>query len=83
MIVCRRIRRSFAVAGLILAASVRILGGQAPTAKYADVAEAIRMAGLRDEYAYTLLERLTSAAGPRSYGHSSGIQVLPILLPAE
>ncbi len=68
MIPFRRFRRSFAAIGLVLAGSAGFLAGQTPAAKYADAAEAIRAAGLRDEYAYKLLERLTSAAGPRLTG---------------
>ena len=47
------------------------LKGQAPAARYAGAAEAIRTAGLRDEYAFKLLERLTSSAGPRLTGSST------------
>lgn len=68
MIPFRRLRRSLAVFGLVLAAPAAFVRSQAPAAKYADVAEAIRTAGLRGEYATTLLERLTSAAGPRLTG---------------
>ena len=54
-----------------LAAAALLFGrasAQTPAAAYAAAAEAIRIAGLKSEFAYKLLERLTTEVGPRLTG---------------
>lgn len=67
----RQVRLAASRAAAVLAAAALLSGSasaQSPAKKYAGAAESIRTAGLRSEFAYKLLERLTTEVGPRLTG---------------